>query len=254
MSKELKHSTDFIRQTFAAQKKETAVIAVSGGIDSAVSLTLAVKALGAENVFPLFLPYDKQLFIDSEIISAWNEIPIENCQTTNIHSMVQEIAKTLGADDELSLGNIMARVRMIAVYKRARQLDALVIGTENKSEKHLGYFTRFGDEASDLEPLQHLYKTQVRELAQLLDLPKIFLQKEPTAGLWQGQTDEAELGFSYEVADKVLVELIDKKTAAKEIVIPDIAPELIQKVVKRVASQRFKLEVPYRIDHTSLRC
>ncbi|NCN82386.1 MAG: NAD+ synthase [Candidatus Pacebacteria bacterium] len=247
MSKELKQITDFIRQTFTRQKKEKAVIAVSGGIDSAVSLTLAVKALGAENVFPLFLPYDKQLFIDSEIISAWNDIPIENTQTTNIHSMVQAIAKTLGAEEQLSLGNIMARVRMIAVYERARQLDALVIGTENKSEKYLGYFTRFGDEASDLEPLQHLYKTQVRELAEFLELPKIFSQKAPTAGLWQGQTDEEELGFSYEVADKVLIELIDKKITAKNIVIPDITPELVQKVAKRVASQRFKLEVPYTI-------
>jgi len=247
MSKELKQITDFIRQTFTRQKKEKAVIAVSGGIDSAVSLTLAVKALGAENVFPLFLPYDKQLFIDSEIISAWNDIPIENTQTTNIHSMVQAIAKTLGAEEQLSLGNIMARVRMIAVYERARQLDEVAIGTENKSEKYLGYFTRFGDEASDLEPLQHLYKTQVRELAEFLELPKIFSQKAPTAGLWQGQTDEEELGFSYEVADKVLIELIDKKITAKNIVIPDITPELVQKVAKRVASQRFKLEVPYTI-------
>ena len=246
-AKEVDKIIDFIRQTYTTAKKQQAVIAVSGGIDSALSLTLTVKALGAEHVFPLFLPYGKQLTHDSEILAAWNEIPTDNCQTINIRSMVDEIAKSLAVTDELSLGNIMARVRMIVVYEQARQRGALVVGTENKSEKYLGYFTRFGDEASDLEPLQHLYKTQVRLVVQHLGLPKLFLDKAPTAGLWQGQTDEDELGFSYEVTDRVLVELIDKKVAAADIRIEGVESTRIRQVIERVASQRFKLEVPYLV-------
>src|SRR3990167_10304914 len=199
-AKEVDEIIDFIRQTYTTAKKQQAVIAVSGGIDSALSLTLTVKALGAEHVFPLFLPYGKQLTHDSEILAAWNEIPTDNCQTINIRSMVDEIAKSLAVTDELSLGNIMARVRMIVEYEQARQRGALVVGTENKSEKYLGYFTRFGDEASDIEPLQHLYKTQIRQLAAFLKTPSEIIKKDPSAELWDKQTDEKELGFSYEVA------------------------------------------------------
>ena len=134
----------------------------------------------------------------------------------------------------------MARVRMIAVFDLAKQLDALVCGTENKSEKYLGYFTRFGDEASDIEPIQHLYKTQVKVLARQLQLPPVFLQKAPSAGLWADQTDEKELGFSYEQADQVLVELIDGEQS-------DPTAEIKEKVKQRIISQEFKRQAPYRL-------
>ena len=123
----------------------------------------------------------------------------------NIGKAVDELAATLGAaDDQLRLGNIMARVRMICLYDLAKQLDALVCGTENKSEKYLGYFTRFGDEASDIEPIMHLYKTEVYELAKHLGIPGAIVAKPPSADLWSEQTDERELGFSYKEADQVL--------------------------------------------------
>lgn len=156
----------------------------------------------------------------------------------------------------------MARSRMIMLFDQAKKLDALVCGTENKSEKYLGYFTRFGDEASDIEPIQGFYKTQIRQLAEHLQLPEVFLKKSPSAGLWKDQTDEQELGFSYAVADQIFEQLIDEKggvlylqliegqrlpevTTAIHQVLPEISKEIITTVLKRVQSQQFKHEVPY---------
>jgi len=120
-------------------------------------------------------------------------------------------------NDNVRLGNIMARVRMIILYDLAKKHNALVCGTENKSENLLGYFTRFGDQASDFEPIQHLYKTQVYQLAKFLGVPKNIVEKTPTAGLWHGQTDEEEFGFTYKEADQVLSYFYDKKLKLEEI-------------------------------------
>lgn len=219
--------------------KQTLIVAVSGGIDSALSLTLAVKAVGSHNVHAVFLPYKNQSTTDSKEIARWNNLSTENIHEVPIGVEVDTLAEKLGAaSDVVRLGNIMARVRMIAVYDLAKKLDALVCGTENKSEKYLGYFTRFGDEASDIEPLQHLYKTQVRQLVEHLEMPLVFLEKPPSAGLWQDQTDESELGFSYKEADKALTELIDGEEAGADQAVKE-------KVMARVKSQHFKQEVPY---------
>lgn len=232
--------TDFLKSVQKKTNKKTWVVAVSGGIDSALSLTLAVKAFGAKNVHAVFLPYQGQSTTDSESIAAWNTLPTGNIHQIEINEMVYGIVMQLGVKDELAKGNIMARVRMIVIYDLAKKLDALVCGTENKSEKYLGYFTRFGDEASDIEPIQHLYKTQVRQLVEFLHLPSVFLKKAPSAGLWHGQTDEQELGFSYQEADKALAELIDKQDVG-------VDPTIKQKVFERVTQQHFKHEVPYRL-------
>ena len=235
----------FLRDTLSKTHISTLVVAVSGGIDSALSLTIAVKAIGAENVHALMLPYKDQSTEDSQTIISWNKLPSNNIHTINIEPMVEVTATTLNADSDLRKGNIMARSRMIAVYDLAKQLSALVCGTENKSEKYLGYFTRFGDEASDIEPIQHLYKTQVRQLVEHLQLPKIFLEKAPSAGLWQDQTDEQELGFSYRQADLALSHLIDGEEL-------NVDQSILQKVQQRVDSQHFKLEVPYKIYYFQL--
>lgn len=232
---------NFLMSVLQKTGKNTVIVAVSGGIDSALSLTVAVKAAGADNVHAVMLPYKDQSVVDSKTIIEWNKLPATNIHEINIGDMVDEIARTLAAtDDHMRLGNIMARVRMIAVYDLAKKLDALVCGTENKSEKYLGYFTRFGDEASDVEPIQNLYKTQVRQLVENLKMPQVFLKKPPSAGLWDNQTDEKELGFSYEEADKALAEIIDGEQASAD-------PTLKQKVSERVKSQHFKHEVPYTL-------
>lgn len=241
----------FLQETFVRTNKKNAVIAVSGGIDSALSLSLLVKALPKNQIWPILLPYGRQDMSDAETILDFWQIPAENRKTLNISSMVDAICKSLLIEDadKLRKGNVMARVRMIAVFDYAKNKDALVVGTENKSEYYLGYFTRFGDEASDIEPLSNLYKTQVRQMARKLNLPEIFLEKKPSADLWQGQNDEAELGFSYELADQVLIYLIDQKMPSAEIPVLFAKEKQIEveKILARIQAMAFKWEVPYSL-------
>jgi NAD+ synthase len=243
----------FLRDTFAEQKRTQGVIAVSGGIDSAVSLTLLVQAIGAENVMALLLPHHTQSMDDARVIVQHNQIPSSNIVEIDIKPIVDAAATALSMpareneQDAMRRGNLKARARMMCLFDMAKAKNALVCGTENKSEHYLGYFTRFGDAASDIEPICHLYKTQVRELAQALNLPQIFLEKAPSAGLWVGQTDEAEMGFSYQDADKVLREYIDLKKKPTEITIEGVSVETVQKVIQQVNTMKFKLEVPYSI-------
>ncbi len=249
--KEIALILEFIQKVFTKNNKKNAVIAVSGGIDSAVSLSLLVQALPKEQIWPILLPYGRQDMTDAETILDFWQIPVENRKILNISSMVDTISKSLQITDtdRIRKGNVMARTRMIAVFDYAKSKDALVVGTENKSEHYLGYFTRFGDQASDLEPLFTLYKTQVRQLAQTLNLPAIFLEKAPSADLWQDQNDEKELGFSYELADQVLAYLIDQNFTTKDIsqLFNQEQQPLVNKILARVEAMAFKQQVPYTL-------
>ncbi len=229
----------FLKKTFKKQNKSKAVIAVSGGIDSAVALTLLAKSLGVESIYPLFLPYGDQSIKDSVQIAKWNKIPEQNWRTINIKPVVDLLSTTLNAS-QIRRGNIMARTRMICVFDTAKELDALVCGTENKSEHYLGYFTRFGDAASDIEPISTLYKTQVRMAAVDLGIPEVFLTKAPSAGLWENQTDEGEMGFTYEDADRALAVLLGESTE-------EVDQNLLKKVDTVVKAQEFKRMVPYSL-------
>ncbi len=242
--------TSFLRETFQLQQKHHAVIAISGGIDSAVALTLLAQAVGKEHVTALLLPYGTQSMEDAQLITQHVGIPESQVKVINIKRIVDEFAELLGVaeTDSVRLGNLKARARMIFVFDTARALDAMVCGTENKSEHYLGYFTRFGDAASDIEPLSQLYKTQVRLLSEHLRLPMVFLEKPPSAGLWEGQTDEAEMGFTYEQADQVMEQLIDLKKQPNEIVVDGVDPATVKKIIQQVENMSFKLHVPYEME------
>lgn len=237
----------FIKNAFTKAGFAKAVIALSGGVDSATSCALAVHALGEANVFPFLLPYgnlNPQGVVDAqEVIRTFN-IPKDNVRVIDIQPLVDPVLRLDLSMDNVRKGNIMARMRMIVLFDQAKKQNALVVGTENKSEHLLGYFTRFGDEASDIEPLRNLYKTQVLELAKYLGIPEQIRTKPPTAGLWEGQTDEGELGFTYKDADEILYQLIDFKKTKEEVVASGFDTHLVEKVFSRYLANTYKHIVP----------
>ncbi|MBI3366432.1 NAD(+) synthase [Candidatus Roizmanbacteria bacterium] len=232
--KEIKKIVRFLQHTFRRERVQNAVIGLSGGIDSMTSYFLLKKALPLKNIFPVHLPYDHvSLFI------------LKNIPIISIKKPVDEYKKLLKTYDKIRLGNIMARVRMIILFDLAKKHKALVCGTENKSEHLLGYFTRFGDAASDIEPIQHLYKTQVYQLAKYLGVPQKILDQKPTAGLWSGQTDEKEFGFTYKEADQVLSLYFDKKISTEKIA--NMGYPNGEKIIAFEKKNSFKLKTPYII-------
>jgi NAD+ synthase len=252
---EIERSIKFIQARLAAAQTSKIVIAVSGGIDSAVALSLAVKAVGPTNVTALLLPYAEQDMADAQVAVQFNNLPVNQILTLPITQVVQTAAaaatlslQPTSPEDKLRLGNLMARSRMLFVFDTAKKLGALVSGTENRSEHYLGYFTRFGDEASDFEPLASWWKTEVRAVAQALNLPPVFLTKAPSAGLWPGQTDEMELGFSYDQADLILSAWLDDQVPEAQLSeVCQVTGETVKAVLNQVKSTKFKREVPYRL-------
>ncbi len=239
--------TDFLRSAFAQAGFNQAVLALSGGVDSATSCALAVRALGESQVFPILLPYgalNSQGVLDAMTVVEKLQIPLRHVARIDIKPIVDAALSRESGTDNVRRGNVMARIRMTLLFDQAKKRTALVVGTENKTEQLLGYFTRFGDAASDLEPLHHLYKTQVYALAKYLGVPEQILSKKPTAGLWEGQTDEGEFGFSYAVADQVLNLLYDEKKTSEEVVAAGFAKEVVEKIIDRVSKNSFKHHLP----------
>ncbi len=183
------------------------VIGLSGGIDSAVVAKLAVDALGAERVQLILLPYGEQKDESDQI--AMVDFLKAPSHRINIKNTVDSIISNYGNLDKISSGNVMARIRMTYLYLIANQSNSMVLGTSNKTETMIGYFTKFGDGGVDNEPIGDLYKTQVFELAKHLCIPPQIVDKKPSAGLWEGQTDEGEFGMSYNKLDKILKDYND---------------------------------------------
>ncbi len=236
----------FLKKTFSEQKIEKAVIGVSGGIDSSVSLSLLGKVLSSENIQLMHLPYIKDDSSDVyELMKSLN-IQKNRLNIFSIKNMTDNLIKELDIpkDDLIRRGNIMARARMITLFDYAKKNGAMVVGTENRSEHFLGYFTRFGDAASDIEPIAHLYKTQVYELANHLGVPDSIINKAPSAGLWGNQTDEGEFGFTYKEADPVLLLYFDKKNSAYSI--EQMYPGA-KKIIEYAEKYSFKNKVPYSL-------
>lgn len=242
-----KNLVSFIRNAFLQEGLKKALVAVSGGVDSATSLALTVRALGWANVYPVLLPYgvlnDEGTRDARSFISALS-IPAKNIITINIQSAVDAASSWDKGIDEARRGNIMARMRMVFLYDLVKKIGALVVGTENRTEHLLGYYTRYGDEASDVEPLRHLYKTQVYELARYLKVPEKILSKAPSAGLWQGQTDEKEFGFTYKEVDTILSLHFDDKFSRKALEQKDYKKELLDRIWYWIEKGKQKERLP----------
>ncbi|MBU0618662.1 NAD+ synthase [Patescibacteria group bacterium] len=240
MKKETARIIRFIKKTLKEQGFNQTIIAVSGGVDSAVSLMLLTQAIGPKNILVIKLPYAKQNMDLADKIIKQAKIPTKNIININIAPMVKQIASTT---NRLRLGNIMVRVRMILLYDLAKKHQTMVCGTENRSEYLLGYFTRYGDEAADFAPIRHLYKTQVYQLAEYLGIPRAIIDQSPTAGLWPGQTDEAEFGFTYQEADQVLKLYCDDQLSLEQI--KNRGFNQAGKIIQRVKNNQFKHQTPY---------
>jgi len=186
-------------------KAKGVVIGLSGGLDSAVTTKLCVEALGKEKVFCFLLPTENTPKEDTEDALEFAKSLGVKYRIINISGIVKKIASTIhNKMKKKEMGNIHARTRMIVLYYFANKNNYLVVGSGNKTELLMGYFTKYGDGACDIMPLGDLYKTQVRELAKHLKIPEKIINKTPRAGLWKGQTDESELGIKYEILDQIL--------------------------------------------------
>jgi len=220
------------------------VVGLSGGVDSSASAYLAVRALGKENVIGILLPY-KTSRPDSQdhALKVAEELGIRNF-VVDITPMVDPYFERFPGMDRIRKGNVMARERMIVLYDQSHAFDALVLGTGNKTESLLGYTTLWGDMACAINPLGDLYKTQVRELAAHLGVPKEIIEKPPSADLWTGQTDEDELGFTYADADRLLYFLVDRDLSPEEIEKKGFDRDLIDGVIEMIQRFQFKRQMP----------
>ncbi len=235
---------NFLRDEIHRTGLSRAVVGLSGGVDSALACFLAAEALGPENVLAVRMPYKTssadslahaQLVIDQTGVQS---------ETFAITDMVEPLLATIPETDAKRRGNVMARARMIVWYDRSAATRALVIGTSNKTEILLGYTTLFGDSASALNPLGDLYKTQVRQLARALDVPAPIIDKPPSADLWPGQTDEGEMGLTYERVDQLLYLLVDQRYRLEECVEAGFERAFVERVLTLMRQNQFKRMPP----------
>ncbi len=236
--------TGFIRDSITKAGMSRAVIGLSGGIDSAVSTYLSARALGAENVLALRMPYrtsSAESLSDAEAVIK--DLGVEQL-TVSISAMADPLIERFPEMTDLRKGNVMARMRMITLYDQSMAWGGLVMGTSNKTEFLLGYSTIYGDSGVALHPIADLYKVQVRHMAGYLGVPNSIIEKPPSADLWVGQTDEDELGFTYDEADQVLFLLVDERYTVDEVAEEGFDRDFVVKIWERVKANHYKRTMP----------
>ncbi len=223
-----------IRYAYWSSGCKGIVIGVSGGVDSAVAAAFCCRAVGPANVLALSLPTsvsNPQDIRDAADLCA--ALSMEH-RTISIDPMLDAFRAIPGfKESPYLLGNLMARIRMAVLYYHANRDNRLVCGTSNRSEYLLGYCTKYGDNAADIQPILHLYKTEVYEMARELRIPEPIITKIPSAGLWTGQSDEAEIGLTYAVIDAALIALEKNNWQAR-----NINEEIVLALVAKSAHKR----------------
>ncbi len=236
--------TLFIREEVRRVGLGRAVIGLSGGVDSALSTYLAARALGSENVHVVLMPYktsSPESTLDALAVVGDLGLSHEICEITPMADAMFEMNPDI---DRMRRGNVMARLRMIHLYDRSAKLKSLVIGTSNKTESLLGYTTLFGDNASALNPLGDLYKTQVWQLSRAIGVPQQIVDKAPSADLWAGQTDEDEMGLKYHEVDTLLFYMIDARERDEQLLARGYEKAFIDRIRTMVQRSQFKRRPP----------
>ena len=226
----------WIKKQVKNAKAKGIVMGISGGVDSSVVAALSKKAVGKNNLLCLLLPCHshKQDFQDAKLLAKKFKLKTKFIDLTKIYNKFISILP--GANTKIK-GNLKARLRMITLYYYANRFNYLVAGTGNKSELYAGYFTKYGDAGVDILPIADLFKSQVRKLAYSLGVPERIISKPPSAGLWLGQTDEGELGMSYDDLDRALSYILLGK---KKIVVT----RNVKKVKKIILKTEHKRNAP----------
>lgn len=264
--------TDFIKKMKLESSAKGITIGLSGGLDSTVVIYLLKEAIGSENILGIHMDTSttpKEDKKHSKLVANNLNIEYKEIAIDNLSNEFINLVKDFGSENENNMskkvvnvsdtekkrysediqkiaeGNLKARIRMSILYYYANLNNFLVAGTSNRSELLIGYFTKYGDGAADILPIANIYKSQLRELALAWNIPEEIINKPPRAGLWNNQTDEAEIGFSYEVLDKILYTIVDKKldneSISKKI---NILPEEINKIRDKIDNNKHKLRFP----------
>ncbi len=236
--------TGFIRDKTSQAGYSRAVVGLSGGVDSSLAGFLAAEALGADNILALRMPYRTSSAASLEHAQlVIDQLGVNNL-TVPISDMVDPLFERFPDADHIRRGNAMARARMIVLYDQSQAFGGLVVGTGNKTEFLLGYTTLYGDAACAFNPLGDLYKTQVRQLARAMGVPEVIISKPPSADLWVDQTDEGELGFTYDEVDQLLYLLINQRYSPDECISAGYSEQFVKVVIKLIRKNSFKRMLP----------
>jgi NAD+ synthase len=234
----------FLRKEVRRVGFEKVVVGLSGGVDSALVAALAARALGPGNVTAISMPYrlsNPQSLADARAVAETVAIELRVIEIT---PQVDAYFERHPEADDARRGNKMARERMTILYDQSSAESGLVVGTSNKTELLLGYGTIFGDMASALNPIGDLYKSQVWQLAAHVGVPEQVIKKVPSADLWEGQSDEQELGFAYAAVDRLLFYLVDKRYSAEELVEMGHDRAFVESITRRVRLNQYKRRPP----------
>ncbi len=238
----------FIKDYVEKARANGIVLGLSGGIDSSTVAALSAKAVGGNKVLGLLLPeketYNPRDMEHAKLVAEKFRLKTETIDITPALETLKKTIPIFDAEDKLSKGNLKARTRMLYIYYYANKLNLIVCGSSDKSETMMGYFTKWGDIAADISPIMDLYKTQVRELASHMGIPKELVEKPPSPALWPGQTAEEELGIKYELLDLILYGLehfMKTEEIAKQL---GLEKELVERVEERWRKTEHKRRTP----------
>ena len=229
---------EFLRENFKKAGFSKAVLGLSGGIDSALVAYLLRDALGKENVLAIMMPYKSSNPDSLNHAKLVIEDLKINSKTIEITDMIDAYFKNEKEATSLRMGNKMARERMSILFDYSSKENALVVGTSNKTEIYLGYSTQFGD------PIGDLYKTNIWDLSRYLKIPNELIEKKPSADLWEGQTDEQEMGLTYKEADQVLYRMLEENKTVEEVLAEGFNKDLVDNIVRRMNRSEYKRRMP----------